>query len=113
MSDQDELKKRLQQLENELNQPKDNYQKVTASTQKTKTPKSKLTFKYKFLIWFVVGLVAFAGISLVIGAETLYLFFATLSLFIAQLSFLAFMLLLALPSLLIAFVIYKIYKWLV
>lgn len=113
MSEEEDLKKRLGQLEKELNQPQDNYKKVIAPTETAKSPKSKLAIKYKFLIWFLVGLLAFTGISFVIGAETLYLFFATVSLFITQLSFLAFMALLTLPLLVIMFVVYKIYKWLV
>lgn len=113
MPEDEELKRRLKQLEYELHQPQNNYQKhVVIPETKLKTAKPRLPLKYRFLIWFVVGLGVFAGISFIVGSETIHLFFLSLIVTITSLSLLLSSLILVLPTLLLIYVIYKIWKWL-
>lgn len=113
MSEDEDLKRRMKELEYELHQPKNNYQKLTLNPDpKLKTAKPRLPLKYRFLIWFVLGLGIFTGISFIVGAETLYLLFASVILTITSLSLIVSSLILVLPTLALIYVIYRICKWL-
>jgi hypothetical protein len=113
MSEDEDLKRRIKQIEYELHQPENNYQKHTLIREPKKTGKPRLPLKYRFLIWFMIGLGIFTGLSFIVGAETLYLFFASVALFITSLSLIAILLISVLPMLALIYVIYQIYKWLV
>lgn len=111
MSEDEDLKRRMKELEYELHHPKNNYQKILLNNyQNFKKNKSKLKLKYIFLIWFVVGLGIFTGISFIVGAETLYLLFASVILTITSVSLILTSLILVLPTLVVIYLIYIIWK---
>lgn len=115
MSDDEELKRRIKQLENELHQPP-NYQKYTVTPNpkfiEAKPSKRRLSLKYKILMWFVIGLGIVAAINFLVGAETIQLFFLSVIVTVTSLSLLLTSLILVLPTLILIYVIYRIIKWL-
>jgi ABC-type multidrug transport system permease subunit len=119
MSNDEDLKRRLAQIENELNQPIDNYKKTSIVQAKTKITSRKFPLKYKILIYFLSGLSIAIGISILVGTENMYYFIAsitlllnTLILFVSTLSIIGFLLLISLPSLIFIYIIWRIYRWL-
>jgi uncharacterized protein YqhQ len=113
MPENENLKKRLQQLDIQVNKFQNDQKQSTKEIEPTKKLKLKIALKYKLLIWFVVGLGIFTILSLIVGSQTLYLYIASIMLFITELSFLAILLLFLLPTILLIYVIYRVWRWIV
>ncbi len=131
-NDFEDLKKRMKQLERELDQPQSNYEKIILEptqnpapnsnsnpSSKIKTAKFRFSLPYKLLLWFGIGFGVFVALSLVVSSQTVYLFFASIYLifasiflFLSTLSLVAILLISILPALLFLFIAWKIYKWL-
>lgn len=111
MTENEELKARLKELEDRLHQSDNFYKRTTLKPDpKIKPAKLKLGLKYKFLIWFAAGLGVFTGISLLVGLETLQLFLLSVMIFFYSLSSLVISLILVVPMLILIYIAWKIYK---
>lgn len=115
MTSDEDLKRRMRQLEFEMNQTENSPQKFTLKPEPQTKPKAKtrrIPLKYKILMWFVVGLVFFGLLSLIIDPISIYLMISSIFLLISTLSIVAIALVAIIPMLIILFIAWNIYKWL-
>jgi hypothetical protein len=116
----EELKKRMKQIEYEIHKAQSPKTAQNSPTSSKIVKSRKFPLKYKLLLWFCLGFSLFLAMGFILGPENAYLIFISLTLFfnslillVSTLSIATFLIILSIPTLLFLYVVWKIYKSLV